>query len=906
VTIGEPTVWSLEQAHYLLKRMHSVDDGLKTHMPSETELDANALNGSRIEILQTLFGAALEFDQPKGVKNQAAVQIFEDSLGRRQELRARLDQRRTQLADAFARITELQVQRTAMTSDPNATDQDRARTDAAIAAAQAEKDALQAEITSLNTELTSVSVAAPDISGPSATLPTSGPSLAGAKDLIAKALDGTGIGPGSPKLHVSTILDNYVQMQYEIIVKQLTLLRDEVGPEQRIVFLELPVSIYSEPRRSNRRLVQTRWQLGDVCICGDKELKKRLQSLRSKHPNETRSETTENTETESPQRPIESAELDEEFQQRALKFSELKEICTAGLWKDNKVTANNRSIRTVDLVPRQSALNVNQLYDRTYGISAGLKAIWFGVGAAAQFQRQRQLFEQFVHQDTFASGFGKGESEFGWTFGPLPGTRQIAPGVRTTYAVLSLPKDAIAFKLRGEALSFNRRRAPQEGESIGGRDFVIQLPEAQESFFVTNVDYTPVQPGKRVTVFLEGENFSPQIGVLVNGVPLKRSVAITRPAFATGEEVPASTAITNQQIEGEYELVNSGKLIVTFSAGSSYEGTPIIALVTPQKTTPINFFRDLVINRRKYKTSLARQSRLEPMFLQPLAVNGIEFTNLPGPTRRCNNYRPIEVVGRGFRPWVEFWINEKKAQIVDPVSTSRCRLCDLNLVDNSSEVKVTVRQSTRQGQEEVAGRFPNPRAPRVLRQEILRVSQDGKTFDLKLGISKGTASSALDIYRLGSPTPVLLKAEQLSSTELLLEGLPTAENPLVLKLTDPNPDLSTVVSVAIPKPPAIRSIEGPDGTASGLTTGNYPVTIRGQELRNVTRVFFGNSLATIQSARNSEILVTAPPGANKVPVRLETDILFLGRELDNGADFGDPSGKAFFTYVKPPEKKPGT
>jgi hypothetical protein len=47
----------------------------------------------------------------------------------------------------------------------------------------------------------------------------------------------------SPKLNASLMLDNFLQMQYEIIAKQLTLLRDEVGPGERLLFLELPQTI---------------------------------------------------------------------------------------------------------------------------------------------------------------------------------------------------------------------------------------------------------------------------------------------------------------------------------------------------------------------------------------------------------------------------------------------------------------------------------------------------------------------------------------------------------------------------------------------------------------------------------------------------------------------------------------
>ena len=61
------------------------------------------------------------------------------------------------------------------------------------------------------------------------------------------------------------MLDNFVQMQYEIVAKQLTTMRDEVGQGQRVVFLELPTSIAAENWRrwpidgGKDRLAQLWW-----------------------------------------------------------------------------------------------------------------------------------------------------------------------------------------------------------------------------------------------------------------------------------------------------------------------------------------------------------------------------------------------------------------------------------------------------------------------------------------------------------------------------------------------------------------------------------------------------------------------------------------------------------------------
>ena len=53
ITFGQPNIWSLEQAHYLLSRMHRQNLDLQTAPLGS--LDPNATNAQRIDILKTLY-----------------------------------------------------------------------------------------------------------------------------------------------------------------------------------------------------------------------------------------------------------------------------------------------------------------------------------------------------------------------------------------------------------------------------------------------------------------------------------------------------------------------------------------------------------------------------------------------------------------------------------------------------------------------------------------------------------------------------------------------------------------------------------------------------------------------------------------------------------------------------------
>src|SRR6185295_6819757 len=90
----------------------------------------------------------------------------------------------------------------------------------------------------------------------------------------------------------------------------------------------------------------------------------------------------------------------------------------------------------------------------------GVMKLLVGLGVKVNYQRQRELYEQYLQQEVFASGFGKGSNAFGWTFGALPGTDRVAPGVRTTYAVLAVPRAASALRIEATGVAYHRKSAP--------------------------------------------------------------------------------------------------------------------------------------------------------------------------------------------------------------------------------------------------------------------------------------------------------------------------------------------------------------------------------------------------------------------------------------------------------------
>lgn len=888
VTMGEPTAWSLEQAHYLLERMHAVNHSLNSKTPDQDALDPNATNGSRLEVLRTVLSAAAQFNAPLAAETEAKLDSFQLDLNRRRNLQARLDQFRARHQEVAVQLATLRAEQAQLQASP-ATAPQAAQLNPQITALDGERMALETQMTSLTTEL-NTAVTVPELDEPDVTLGgNSGVAPEVAGSMITQALEGTGAGLNNPRLHVSTVLDNHIQMQYEIIAKQLSLLRDEVGPDQRVIFLELPVSIYSVPKKADKKLVQVKWKISDVCLQSALEGRNVSEDEDSKDYQNSQHEDQED---------VDFWESEGDENSKPYTYHEIVQACEGDeLWTPVRAMSSSQAAmkaRVVDLIPRQSALNVNQIYNTSRVGAFGLQALWSGFGAAAQFQRQRELFEQFIHQDMFASGFGKGETEFGWTFGALPGTKRIAPGVRSTFAVVVVPREALAVKLQYDHGVYRMKEMPVS--NFQNSSFVtVPLPPMDEGFYVDRITYTPVEPGKKVSVFLTGTGFSPQMGVLVNGVPLRRAISLGRPKLVSADVAAAFDGAPADGIDGEYELVNSQRIALQFSAGANYEGTPSIMLVTSQKASLINHY-PLSINGLRGRNSLIYMSKRSPMFLPKLEVQDVQLSSCTGSPAECK----VAIIGKGFRYGAIIRINGEFVKSLKQYSTTL--YTGKVAMPETAELDIVMRQTTRQKLEEVSSLIPNRRVFRTAGYEVLGFEGNGTKKDafvhVKVGLL-GTDPRQVRAQQLGIPGSKTFTPTPLASGDLVAK-LENVGNSLLLQLTRTD-NQTEVVPIVIPSPPEVRAIVGPSGKNQGPAGGGYLVTFQGKHLQDVKRVFFGTKAATVYRATPSELLVTAPGGdAGQVPIVLETDVKFLGRFLDNT---GDPLDKRRFIYEAPPPPK---
>ena len=843
VNADQPNIWTLEQAHYLLAQMHRRNLDLKAK--SLEDLDPNEIAGLRFDVMRMLVEFGATFNQADLASNRMFSRNEEFNTQRREELLTERDGLRKESLTLTGDIDELETKKADAESEA-----DKARLDAKIASKKNRLTKVDKEIENINGELGTLN------STPSQRTATTGGAEFNAEKLPKSVFDEAFKQAAAaqiekfnqaPKLNASLRLDNFLQMQYEIIAKQLSLLRDELGPGERLLFLELPQTVNVAHHEADKKWAQSWWKIAGYtkrerrgeptaipsptpavlanqepittaqdfnsilngtpiplpieserpCVAGapitytDTRVIKVNDSPSSTAPTPSslyvsaRGRVTNVSVTLTGLRHPHPDDLDILLVgpqgQNALIMSDVGGTALAngltitlddssagplpdagpitapnyqptnvddpaspdnfptgtpaplggsalsvfngtdpdGLWKlyvmddsgpvegsisggwslsittdcalrkvdyqvayedvfyglgdraavndpnlsrylaANDSDLSNRMVRTIDLIPRQSSLNVNDMKLQTHaGAFNFVLSTLFGFGSRLNIQRQREQFAQFVQQELYSSAFGKGSREFGWTFTPMPGMDRLQSGVRTTYAVVVVPDDATSLVLESngcyfprsayQPASFEETRDPdwnidnRTSRNCGGertQAFVVPIPSAtingSNDFWVDRVWYQPVGKGERIVVLISGKNFSSQIGVLINGIPLIHSIGMAQPLMRDDSQAGRLTGeeFKDVDIPGRIERIDANKLVFSFKMPKDFEGTPAITLVAPGKAIDINWLTNILVNGK-------------PRTLSPASVNACSDPPAPG----CVEVAPDMFKGDPVRP----------------------------------------------------------------------------------------------------------------------------------------------------------------------------------------------------------------------------------------------------------------
>jgi hypothetical protein len=580
MSLGLPTLWTVEEAHYLLSRMSAVNTSLATKAPTPDDLDSNNINAAQLQTIRSALTGDVAYSQGAGIGNSILLQNYRADAARKQKLEGLRDgyvARQLALED---QISALQAAQATMTSNAASADALKQQ-QAAIDTKTTELKQVQDLTASADDQISKLNTTPPTFNSPGLPAQSTGGLPGTVFDQLAGKLADTGSMFRDPKLQATAALDNYFQMQYQIISRQLTLLRDDAGREDRVVFLEVPTGIYAVAGQGNGKAVQVRWEAIEWARACNPD---RLRGLRPKAADAAGGTATDGWDLGflhgfSTTRPVQSCP---------------KEDDDSWTWEAVSSTTDNRlRVRAIELVPQQTAINVDQFLGKSNSSAFSAVFSWLsGFGAQARYQRQHDLAQRYITSEAHTSAFGKGSNLFGWNFAPLPTEKRLSGGERTTYAAMAVPKDAVAVKLHGVACYQKQNALPpapvadqdrlpalskSDGERCVERTGVVYIPSLRDMHpTIASLGYDTAPVGQRVTITLHGGRLSPQIGVLVNGVELQKEVAIAQHTAAN----PAVASAVVNGVSGSFEYVNSEFMILSFSVQDATH-PPTITLVGP-------------------------------------------------------------------------------------------------------------------------------------------------------------------------------------------------------------------------------------------------------------------------------------------------------------------------------------
>ncbi|HEU4414705.1 MAG TPA: hypothetical protein VFT65_07965 [Candidatus Angelobacter sp.] len=161
-----------------------------------------------------------------------------------------------------------------------------------------------------------------------------------------------------------------------------------------------------------------------------------------------------------------------------------------------------------ELYPSAAAYNIMHGFNQTThtGVT-GMAQTIVGFGLQASFQHDHSSLRSGLSQSLYASGFGAGQNKFGWDFAAAPDENRLAPGLRTTYAILRVPKgcgESVQAKLRVEWPKRDRRYPGwnpfhwirSDAAKNATNALSVEFPH-NHALQLTHVSYVPADTGEK-------------------------------------------------------------------------------------------------------------------------------------------------------------------------------------------------------------------------------------------------------------------------------------------------------------------------------------------------------------------------------------------------------------------------
>ncbi len=260
-------------------------------------------------------------------------------------------------------------------------------------------------------------------------------------------------------------------------------------------------------------------------------------------------------------------------------------------------TPGTAAPRVLDLFPRNAAVNIsNMKYRDSRFTLAGLLSL-FSVGANAAYNREHLQITQALGQSAYITGFGIETDSFGWVFSPSLGEEIVAPGDRTTFALVSAPSNCGTVEV--DLLQATWDKAPvalqDEKQAIKTVHSWIAEPTATElcngcvqRLAYAPIEFDPANPGVgAVTVNLRlNVDLDREQTVTVNGIVVKRARDTYGRATANGGSGGLLQA--NSLDAGTWIPISSKELVLNLNPTLFTRRFPAIILSSPRGSIDIN------------------------------------------------------------------------------------------------------------------------------------------------------------------------------------------------------------------------------------------------------------------------------------------------------------------------------
>jgi hypothetical protein len=398
ITIAQPKIWQFERVSALLDGLLRDVEGVS--LADLTQLDPNAQNAAAVRFVQSALEVGVQYDQAAAVTNGIARKNY--------QLQSEAQTQRFEADNAYIQLLTQQrnVQTAQLLSAQNTVNSLQPLADAKTISTEQQQqlDVAKSRVASLTTSLASVNdsigkaslstlAAAPTLQDTSVQPPASGAethsSLLGFGDFLSKlpqgVQDNLSASLKAPSLPATKRLDNFMTLLYERLSREVSVLQDDLvrNPDNVAYLLQFDVGLYPS-KKATDHTARVEFQI-DCPGC-----------------------------------------------------------------------------KVYSLYPGQSSYNIGN-----FSASSKRTTLWgnfltlIGFGASASYRRQQDQIQGSLIQSVYTAGFQDGLNDdpdpgnhsipdgasaiqkFGWYYGAAPFERTVTPGIRSTFALVTVPRDSI-------------------------------------------------------------------------------------------------------------------------------------------------------------------------------------------------------------------------------------------------------------------------------------------------------------------------------------------------------------------------------------------------------------------------------------------------------------------------------